>query len=164
MKPFSSSKNITFFDLVKSKLFFPPTLHLIQNSAYVIFLSFGLYLLLPVTESQMELLIYWSAIILLTQIPLFIYLSILIKRNFILKLDFSSMSKYLLVSVGIFGITYILSERFLEYTNNIFEFLPNFLFFVVLGIGGYLGITYIVDSRTRKLFHAVIQEIKNKKS
>ena len=53
-------------------------------------------------------------------------------------------------------------EEFLIYQESIFNFLPDVMLFMALSIGSYLVITYLVDSKTRKLFNAIIQEIKSK--
>jgi len=50
-----------------------------------------------------------------------------------------------------------------DINENTFEFLPGLLLFVILGIGSYLGITFLIDLKTRKFFKAVILEIKDKK-
>ena len=84
----------------------------------------------------------------------------MVKKNFELSLDIFRILKFLLVSIGVFGGVYFLSEEFLEYNDNIFEFLPNLLIFVIMGIIGYLGLTYVIDSGTRKLFNAIIGEVK----
>lgn len=152
----------TFKDYIKSKLFSLPTIRLIQYAVYVALLSTGLLLLVSESYSQLQLLIYWSIIAVAAEIPLTIYLYGLIRKNFTLTLDFHSIIKYLIVSIGVFGMIYVMTEQFLDYDNNVFKFLPNLLLFVGLGIAGYLFITYVVDSKTRKLFRAILEEIKGK--
>lgn len=149
----------TFSDYVKSKLFFVPTITLIQYGIYLTLLGTGL-LLLGSTRPHLDLLIYWSVALLVTQIPFTIYFYVQLRRTFVVTLELNSVLKYLLVSIGTFAMINVLTEHFLVYKNNIFEFVPNVLFFIVLGITIYFVITYFIDSRTRKLFHAVIKEIK----
>jgi len=50
-------------------------------------------------------------------------------------------------------------EEFLVYKESIFEFLPGFLPFVVIGVGGYLGLTFLIDSKIRELFKSIIKEM-----
>lgn len=161
MEKVDLNEKASFKDYVKSKLFFIPTLQLIQNIIYISLLAIGLLLLKPLS-SQLDLVLYWAIISLVTQVPFTMYLYMLVKRNLNLTLEFKSIFKYLLISVGVFGMTYLLTEHFLDYKKNIFEFLPELLLFVTLGIGFYLTITYFVDSRTKKLFKAILEEIKNK--
>ena len=61
-----------------------------------------------------------------------------------------------------FGGIYLLSEQYLEYKIEILEFLPNLLLLVLIGVTGYLILTYLIDSKTRKFFKAIIREITNK--
>ena len=80
----------------------------------------------------------------------------------VIKLDYKSLVKYLISGIISFGILHILVEQFLDYRISIFEFLPELLLFVAVGIGLYLGITCSIDKKTRKLFKAIISEIKQK--
>ena len=149
----------TFKDFIKSRLFSLVTIRIINGSLYLVILVI-LLLLERNTVSQLELVIHWSIISLITTIPFTIYLYLMVKKKFDLSLDMSRIFKFLLVGIGIFGLVFVLSEEFLEYINDVFEFVPSVLCFVLLGIVGYLVLTYAVDSRTRKLFKAVINEIK----
>lgn len=144
---------------VKSKLFLIPTLSLIQTCLYVGLLGFVL-LILSSSTSQLNLVIYWSMMAMMSSLPLTICLFILVKRNLLSVVDFNSTIKYLLASVVAFGSVYSVSEHFLIYDKNIFQFITGFLFLVGLGIGIYLVITYFIDSRTRKLFKAILAEIR----
>lgn len=151
----------TFKDYIKSKLFFLPTLLLVQNGVYVSLLAVGLLILTNIVSSQLELVIYWSILALVTQIPFTVYHYALVKRNFVSPFDYV-VFKYLLVSIGTFGLVYIITEQFLDYKNNVFEFLPDLLLFVGLAIVSYLAITYLIDFRTKKLFKSIIEEIRSK--
>jgi len=154
------NESSTFMDYVKSKLFSMPTILLIRNVTYVSLLVVGLFFIL--SNPLLEQLIFWALISLLAQIPFTVYTFILMKKNIKVAIDITGILKYLSVCVGSFGITYYLTELFLEYTNNIFIFIPNVLLFVIIGLGLYLVITYFVDYRTRILFKAILKEIKSK--
>lgn len=149
-----------FKDYLKSKLFYVPTLVLIQYSSYIILLIIML-LLFTSTSSQFELVIYWSVIALVTQIPFTVYFYALVRKNLTLKLDLGSIFKYLIVGIGVFGIVYVLAEEFLVYENNFFQFVPQLLLFVLFGIGSYFIITYLIDWRTKKLVEAIFHEFKS---
>ncbi len=148
-----------FKDFIKSKLFFLPTIQLIQYGSYALVLAITLFSLSR-TSSQLELAIYWSVITLITQIPFTIYYYYLTRKSFTLSVDKGSLLRYLLASVVTFGGTYVLVEKFLQYKNNIYQFLPNLLLFVSIAIGGYLLLTYLTDHRTRLLFKSILNEIK----
>lgn len=151
-----------FKDFIKSKLFSVPTVILIQYSLYVVVLTVGLILLKPLTSSNIDLVIYWSIIALGTQAPFTLYFYLSTRKHFTFTINRNSLYKYLLASVGAFGMTYFLMEEFLIYKNSIFEFVPNLLFFASIGVGSYLLVTYLVDYRTRGLFHSIINEITGK--
>ena len=72
--------------------------------------------------------------------------------------------KYGLTCIGVFSITFLLMEEYLIYENTIFTFLPTLLLYVILGGLSYIGITYLIDYRTRQLVKSIIQEIKTKHS
>jgi hypothetical protein len=60
-------------------------------------------------------------------------------------------------------LVFFLSEEFLEYDIDVFQFVPNLLLFVGMGVGGYLLITYLIDFQTRNLFNSIIGEIIKRK-
>ena len=86
----------------------------------------------------------------------------LVRKHFPLSVEPFTIMKYLVISIVVFGGTYVITEEFLEYDEQIFVFLPNLIPFVLLGMFGYLGLTYITDKRTRKLFKAIISEIRSR--
>jgi len=151
----------TFRDYIKSKLFRVPTILLVQSIIYIIVLTIGL-VLLQSQVTQMELLIYWAVLALIIQIPFTLYSYILIRRNFTFTINLKSIFKYFLTAIGVYGIIYFYIENNLLYTNNIFEFLPQVLLFIVLAVSGYILVTYLIDVRIKNLVKAIIKEIKNK--
>ena len=138
-----------------------PTIRLIQNIIYIGTLIIVL-LILRNDLSEIELVTLWSLIALLTTIPFSIYYYILARQKFELKFDLKRILKYFLVSVGVFGTILILQNQFLEFNNNIFEFIPSLLVFALLGVSGYVLITYLIDGHTQKLFKSIFQEIYKK--
>ena len=150
-------KNSTFKDYIKSKLFFIPTLQLIQYSSYIITLTIVLIL---VDTSLTERVLYWSIISFVIQIPFTIIIFIHLRKKLIMKFEYVNITKYFLTGIGVFSIAYLLAEQYLEYTTNVFVFLPRLSLFVGFGIILYLLITYITDLNTRHLLKSIIEEIK----
>jgi len=157
-------ENSTFKDYIKSKLFFPQTIRLIQTSIYVLILTVGLLILVGFGSSDQELLLFWASIALVTQIPLVCILYYLVRKNITIKLEIPSIIKFLLTAIGVFGLTHVLTTQFLVYSPDIPSFIPNVLMFASFGVGLYIIITYLIDNKIRNLVHAVIYEIKTKKS
>jgi len=156
------TKQSTQKDYLKSKLFYLPSIRLIRRGVYLSALTIGLFLLIQSDTSQIDLVIYWSIILFVVEIPFTIYFYYLVRKNFPLSLDVIIIMKYLVISVGVFGGMYLLMEEFLEYESNIFEFLSNLIPFLLLGVSAYFGLTYLVDKRTRKLAKAILSEITKK--
>lgn len=154
----------TFRDYIKSKLMLFPSFQLVRHGVYV----GGLVLLLSFIDynegNQIEIIIYWALVGLIVEIPLFIYILNLVRKNFVLKLEKLTLLKYLIASITSFGFMYILMEKYLVYENKLFEFLPNLVIFIIIGIGGYLAITYVIDNRTKILIKSIINEITRKYS
>ena len=150
-----------FKDYIKSKLFIVPSILILQYIVYLVILTV-IFVIFKDEYSELQLVTYWSITALITSIPFSIYLFSLVKKNFALQLETKLIMKYLGVSIMVFGLIYIISEKFLVYTESIFEFIPQLLLFVTIAVVGYLVITYLVDLRIRKLFSAIINEFTNK--
>ena len=164
MEKVDVSQKATFKDYIKSKLFFVPTLELIQSIIYIASLAIGLFLLVNMKFDNIELLTYWALILLFTQIPFSIYGISLLKKFLSVSIDIRTILKYFLIAIAIFGSLYFITDKLLAYDENVYVFIPKFFLFVGLGVGSYFGITYIVDRNTKDLLHSIIGEIKNKNS
>lgn len=145
-------------DYLKSKLFLMPSLHLIKNGSYVITLFFIIFIFMD-QSSLLELLIYWALLSALIQIPFIAYTFILIKKHLTLHFESHRIFKYFFTSIGIFGVTYYLIESHLVYESEVLVFLPSIIFYLFISLGGYFGITYVIDSKTRELVKSVIKVI-----
>ena len=150
-----------FKDYIKSKLFVVPSILILQYIVYLVILTV-IFIIFRDEYSELQLVTYWAITALITSIPFSIYLFSLVKKNFALKLETKLIMKYLGVSIMIFGLIYVISEKFLVYTENVFEFIPQLLLFATIAIVGYLVTTYLLDLRTRKLVSAIINEFTNK--
>ena len=124
------------------------------------FLIGGLLILKQQTNEPIILVTYWAIVSLINDIPYAIHLYLIIRKKITLRFEFNPLIKYFLTSLGAFGFVYFLTEEFLVYTENIFVFIPNLGLFVIIGIGIYVGITYIIDLKTRELVKGVLSEIK----
>ena len=144
-----------------SKLFYPHTLRLVQTSASLIILPIGLILLIQNNYSEINLLQFWAALLLVTQIPLAFYLYLTTKNTITLSINRKTILKYLIASLISFSLIFIISEQFLIY-DELISFIPKLLLFAVIGTSFYLFLTYILDSNTRFLFKSIISEVTKK--
>ena len=76
--------NASFKDYIRSKLFLIPSIRFIQYSVYLVSLAFVLMMVYS-SSTDVELITYWAIVWLVIEIPFFIYLYILIKKNFNFK-------------------------------------------------------------------------------
>ena len=153
--------NPTIKNFIKSQLFHVPSVNAIRNIAYITSLTVILFLLSGDTP-DVELVIIWSAIMLISEIPFTIYWYIKIKRKYNVSFEWIRTCKYIITSFVSVGFSYYLAELFLVYDKTIFVFLPNLLLYIIFGAGLYFIITYIIDSKTRTLTKAVIAELRKK--
>jgi len=63
-----TSQKSNFIDYLKSKLFYLPLLTNIQRGVYILSLVIMLFLLIPSSQSEIELVIFWALVALFTQI------------------------------------------------------------------------------------------------
>jgi hypothetical protein len=161
METVDVNENSSFKDYLKSKLILIPTILLIQYSLYIGTLV--VILVIFNSKTQLELVMYWSVTSVIISIPFTIYFYYLSRRRFKFKINYLAIIKYVIISTGIFGLTYFLMEEYLIFYESIFEFLPHLLLFVALGVGGYLFISYFTDRNTKNLVKSIFSEIKNKK-
>ena len=52
-------------------------------------------------------------------------------------------------------------NEYLVYEEQLILFLPQLLLYVAFSVGGYLGITFLIDGRVRELAKGVINELKS---
>ncbi len=153
-------KNFTFKEYLKSKLFFLPTIRLIQFGSYGALLT--IMLLVVKIEDELTLIIYWALISLGTEIVSVLYMHKIAKKEITLKMNWNIIMKYFVVSIVTSGIAYVLMDKFLIYDESVYIFLPNLIPYLIISIFGYLGITYCIDKRTRKLSASIINELLHK--
>jgi len=91
-----------------------------------------------------------------------LYMIILVKKQFTLDLEWSSIMKYFLTCLGVFSLTYFLMQNFLIFDKDVFIFLPNLLVFVIFSVSLYLIITIIIDKRVKLLTKKIWFELNSK--
>jgi hypothetical protein len=155
-----TDKKSTFKDYLKSTLFFIPTLNIIQSSLYIILLIIMLLTMISIVESQIDLILYWAIIALGVQIPISIYTGFVFKKKISINIDIKTIFKYVISATIAFGITRVFTDIILIYDNDLLKFLPQVILFVIFSVVMYVGITMLIDSKTRILVKAIISEIK----
>ncbi len=162
LETIDKNQHLNFKDFLRSKLVWIPTFDLIRHGSYIGILIILLLLVNSETDSMLDLVLYWTIIGFVIEIPLTIYIIILTKKSFTLKIDKKSTVKYLLGCFLIFGLVGFVMEQNLEYHENIFVFVPPVMMYGILSIGGYFVLTYMIDKRTKQLFNSILKEIISK--
>ena len=155
-------KNATTKDYLKSIFITIPTFRIIQYSVYLLIFSIVIVSMVSST-SKIELVIIWSAISMIIHLPLLIYLILKVRNTFEANFELMSILKYIIAGFCTFGFLSFLTEKFLVVSEKLIEAIPNVLLFVLLGIGLYILITYIIDSKTRNLLNGIVKEVDRRK-
>jgi len=153
------SKNTSFKQYAKSKLFLVPTLSIIYSVSYISLLTFFLIYLITPATSDIEILTVWSFILFVLLIPFMIYSGILVKKNHQINFNFIPITKYAGIALLSTGMIFYISENYIIYYESIYDFIPQVFLILIIGAIIYFGITYAVDNSTRKLFNSIIIEI-----
>ena len=149
-----------FRDLLKSNLFLVNTRNNIQYVFYIV-LMVSLILILNSNDSpELELVTWWALVALILEIPFFFYMWRLVQKRVKFSFPYVNFLKYC-GSASVFVIFYfLLSPEIIQYHESIFDFLPPVLGLLLMCVAIYLSMTYLIDKKTRTLFHAIISEIK----
>jgi hypothetical protein len=155
--------NVKFSNLIKSKLFLVPTINFIHYGLYVIVLTLGLFHLISNGFSDLELVKFWAIIGLILEVPFTVYMWILVQKHVKFSISINSILKYVIATLAFVIVFMITSEHVIEYKINIFDFLPMIIIQLTICLMVYFSITYLIDSRTREIFKAILKELSTKK-
>lgn len=156
-----TDNNSTFKQYVKSKLFFIPTINHIIAITYIATLLVFL-LFFANNANEIDIVITWSMIMLATHTPFMIYLMSVVKKKHKISFPLKETIMYGAVTLLAGTISYVIIDNYLEYSESIFDFLPQFIPIVILGGTIYFGIIYLIDKSTRNLFKSIWREILKK--
>ena len=150
-------QNPSLSKLLRSNLFLTSTLSNIRHALYIAILIAVLYLFQEL--SDIELVIIWSIISFVLSIPFLIHAVFLVRRRVAFTFHYISILKYLIGSAGIAVVFTLTNEHVIVFETSIYSYMPGFILELVLCGITYLGITYIIDHKTRKLFRLILSEI-----
>jgi hypothetical protein len=154
-------KQASFKEYIKSKLFFIPTLLYIMSGIYIVVLV--IFLLFFRTPDMDDVLIttIWAIIAFISIVPFTIYGYLSIRKEYKILLPYVEIAKYSFVTLIASIIIYYLLEKTISYSLSIYEFIPQLIPMMILGIGIYFGLTYLIDKSTRDLFKSIFNEFKS---
>ena len=151
-------ENSGFKDFFKSKLFHLPTILLVQYVIYIAILIVSITFGMLNKFTEIELVILWSIIAVVTHIPFTIYLYQLIKKDLNVSLDFLRIAKFLLITIVSFGISHILVDNLIDFNQEFIYLISTVLGILLIGICIYLTLTYLTDAKIRNIVNAVIKK------
>lgn len=151
-------KNTKFSKIMKSKLFLIPTLQNIHTGLYIVILTITLFLLHSYGMSEITLVTWWVIIALILQIPILIYSGILLRKQIHFTFSVLNIIKY-----GVAASTFVLiyfwtSPMLLHYESKIYDFLSSLFIELLICVGAYFAVTFVIDKNTRILFKSILKE------
>lgn len=155
-----TDERASFADYMRSKLFYLPALKNLQKGVYLALLLSVFWIVVTMDDpTDLDLVWYWAVTALVSQIPLTIYTGILARKEFGLGVGLWLVFKYVAAAVSSFAAVWLLMADHLEYKEGIFDFLPDMAAYLVLGGALYVGITYVIDHRTRRLARRIVSHL-----
>ena len=153
-----TNENLKLRDLIKSNLFKIPTIEIIKNTSYLVLLVGGLILF--AFNNEKEFVIWWGITAILTEIPSVIFWSIQVRKQIKFSFPFIEISKYSLSTLAFVIVYFLTSDFIIQYEISIYDFFPRLLLQMIICVGVYVGMTYIIDKKTRLLISKIIKELK----
>jgi len=155
-------KEVSIKKVVKSKLFFLPTLDYLLTGSYVGILALFLIFTQTTEMEDVDLVTYWSLILVIVTTPFMIYGVLLLRKNHQINLPYDAILKFSAIALLSSIITYFIIENYLIYYESIFDFLPHLIPFIILAGAIYFVVSYAFDKSTREFFKLIFTEIKSK--
>lgn len=152
-------KNSSFTRLAKSKLLLVPTLKNINYGIYVGITAIVLIFMKDSVSSEFELVTWWAIVGLAIQIPFFVNAILLVKKHASFSFSYKNLINYTLGTISFIFVFFVTSDYIIEYHISIFDFLPGLMLQLVICIGIYILITYLIDKKTRQLFKSILTEL-----
>ena len=155
-------KDVSLKNVVKSKLFFLPTLDYVLTCSYIGVLIIFLIFTQTSDIEEVDLITYWALILVIITTPFMIYGILLINKIHQISLPYKTILKFTSITLLSSVITYLFIEKYLIYYESIFDFLPHLIPFILLAGTIYIGLVYIFDKSTREFLKLIYSEIKYK--
>ena len=153
-----ANENPKFKDLIKSNLFTISTARIVKFVIYLGLLVGGLLIL--TLNSDIELVIWWGIVAVLSEIPLVIFWWNKIRHHAKFSFPTKEIIKYSFATIVFVLVYFITSDFIIIYKTSIYEFLPSIIIQVIICISVYISITYLIDKKTRSLVSKILSEIK----
>jgi len=144
-------KEFTLKQCVQSRLFFFPMISTIKSVTYVILFVIMISWMASVGVDDISYIEYWTALILLSEVSLFLFMFRIAKRefDFCAKSDLITISKYVFTTIILSSLFYFVYDLYPVHNNDLFTFVFVLLFHVLVVSLSYLYVTFMIDTGTR---------------
>jgi len=153
------SPSPSFSQLVQSRLFYLPTIRLVQSVSYIGIFVIVIHLLNGQGLGEIELVTYWALVSLTVEIPASIFLLAKLRQSIRFPFSLGRIARYAGATVLSSAVYALTSGFVITYDDSLHRFLPGLLLQALLCIGAYLSVTYLIDPKTRELSRKVLAEI-----
>lgn len=157
-------QNPKFSSLIKSKIFLVLTIKNILTGIQLGIVITVLVTLHSLGLSELELVTGWVIASLFIEIPFVLFMWLYVRKHVTSAIfHLTKVGKYVVATFAFVAVFFITSDTLIEYKISIYDFLPGVIFQLIICVGIYLVITYLIDKKTRSLFKSIIREITTKK-
>jgi len=156
-------ENPKFSNLLKSKIFLVYSANNIYSVIHIAILIPVLLILYSLEFSELEMVIWWATITLSLEIPVLIFIGNRVRKTIKFLFPYYETVKYCGATLAFIIVFSFTNDFIIEYHISIYDFLPGLFLQLGICVSIYLGITYLIDKKTRNLFAAIIQEFVRKK-
>ena len=143
--------------LLHSRLFMASTVGNVYHAVYLAVLAASLYIFRDLPE--LELVTIWSLVMLSVSAPFLLYYVMLVRRYASFRVKYVDILKHMVGGIGIVIVFALTNEHIIVFDTSIYAYLPRLLLEMALCCATYLGITYAIDKRTRRLLNLMLSEI-----
>jgi len=150
--------NLHFSKLIKSNLFRLPVILSTFNIIYIGILVIMLFTFKSEFD-EFELVLWWSIIGFIIEIPMTIIIWLLSRKTIKLSLPWKKILRSIFATTIFVIVYFITSDYILNYELSIYKFLPTLILQLIICIGIYIGITFVIDKEVRVLFKSILNKI-----
>ena len=147
--------------LLHSKLFMASTVGNVYYAVYLAVLAASLYIFRDLPE--LELVTIWSLVMLSVSTPFLLYYVMLVRRYASFRVKYVDILKHVVGGIGIVIVFALTNEHIIVFDTSIYTYLPGLLLEMAICCATYLGITYAIDKKTRRLLSLMLSEISTRR-
>lgn len=147
--------------LLKSNLFLIGTVENAYYAVYLVALTVSLYVFLGLPEPQ--LVVVWSSVMLVVSALFLLYHVVLVRKHEPFALQRGSILRYVAGGTGMATVFLLTHDRVAVFDVSIYAYLPGLFLELAICCATYLGITYAIDRKTRRLFRMVLSEVSTRR-